>query len=379
MVAFAHGAHGLLARRVDDAHQRQQREARLHVGKRQAAAGRRGALAGQCQQAQPLRCGVGGHAAPGVHVQRVFAVVRQLGAAHVQNALGRALGKNPRVAVAVAVPGGHEAVLRLERDRIEPGPALLALRLGEPRLAAQHQQRALGGVAHHRPQAVFLVQAGIVAQHTGAHGQGQCRVVRDVDDAAIDAAVAHRGVAHAAHVEHMARAHHALHGHLVACQRAGLVGADHRDRAQRLDGGQAADDGVAPGHALHAQRQRHGHDGGQPLGDGRRRQGHDHHEHLGWRVAAHPGAQHKGERGYAQNDQRQHPAKAVHLAQERRGQALDAREHLVDLAQLGGAGRGHHDARGLAGHHQGARIGHALAVAQRGIQRDGVGGFLGCQ
>ena len=50
---------------------------------------------------------------------------------------------------------------------------------------------------------------------------------------------------------------HAHHHRLVGRQRAGLVGADHRRAAERLDGGQLAHDGVAPGHAVHAERKRY--------------------------------------------------------------------------------------------------------------------------
>ena len=50
-------------------------------------------------------------------------------------------------------------------------------------------------------------------------------------------------------------AHSAGDGHLVLGQGAGLVRADHRGRAQRLDRRQAADQGMAADHLAHAQRQ----------------------------------------------------------------------------------------------------------------------------
>jgi hypothetical protein len=56
-------------------------------------------------------------------------------------------------------------------------------------------------------------------------------------------------------------------GHFIARERAGLVGTDHRDRAERLDGVELAGDGVAPGHALHAERQRDGENGRQAFGN----------------------------------------------------------------------------------------------------------------
>ena len=74
--------------------------------------------------------------------------------------------------------------------------------------------------------------------------------------------------------------------HLVAGQRAGLVGADHRDRAQRLDRRQAADDGVAPRHGLHADRQRDRQHRRQALGDRCDREADDRHEQLRERADA---------------------------------------------------------------------------------------------
>ena len=62
-------------------------------------------------------------------------------------------------------------------------------------------------------------------------------------------------VARAAHGHVEPGAHHPLHRHLVARERAGLVGADHGRRAERLDGGQAPHEGVAPRHPLDAQGQ----------------------------------------------------------------------------------------------------------------------------
>mgnify|MGYP006187296339 CR=1 FL=1 len=44
--------------------------------------------------------------------------------------------------------------------------------------------------------------------------------------------------------------------HLVQGQRPGLIGADYRHRAQGLDRWQPPDNGVAPGHGLHADGQR---------------------------------------------------------------------------------------------------------------------------
>ncbi len=53
-----------------------------------------------------------------------------------------------------------------------------------------------------------------------------------------------------------------------------------RGRAERLDGGELADDGAALGHPLHAERQGDRRDGGQPLGDRGDREAHRLEEQL---------------------------------------------------------------------------------------------------
>ncbi|MCY1528548.1 hypothetical protein D9M68_636550 [compost metagenome] len=169
---------------------------------------------------------------------------------------------------------------------------------------------------------------------------------------------------------------HALHSHFVAGQRARLVGTDHRHRPQRFHRRQTPDDRVASGHALHAQRQGDGHDCRQSFGDRRSGQSHHQHEHFRRAVVAPQGSEHKRCRRHAQNGQGQDPAETIHLTQQGRGQAADARQHLIDLAQLGGGAGGHDNTAGLPIDHQRARVGHAVAVAQRGIGGHGLSGFF---
>ena len=59
-----------------------------------------------------------------------------------------------------------------------------------------------------------------------------------------------------------------LDRHLVPGERARLVRADHRGRAERLDRRQLLDDRPLAGHALHAEREHHRQDRRQPLGHG---------------------------------------------------------------------------------------------------------------
>ncbi|MNL38232.1 hypothetical protein D3C87_1604280 [compost metagenome] len=48
---------------------------------------------------------------------------------------------------------------------------------------------------------------------------------------------------------------HRFDRHFVHRQRAGFIRADHGHRAQRFDGWQFANNGLLPGHRLHAKRQ----------------------------------------------------------------------------------------------------------------------------
>ena len=69
------------------------------------------------------------------------------------------------------------------------------------------------------------------------------------------------GITDAGHLQGLVRQGNLLHRHLVAGQGSGLIAADHGDGAQGLDGGQAAHDGIALGHALHPDGQSDGDDG----------------------------------------------------------------------------------------------------------------------
>ncbi len=144
-----------------------------------------------------------------------------------------------------------------------------------------------------------------------------------------------RRVAAAAHFEHAFGGEDALHRHLVLGERTGLVGADHGHRAQRLHRGQAADDGVAPRHALHADGQHDGHDGGQAFRYRGDRDADRGQEHIRPIVTAHPYAEKEGEGGQQQDGDGQLFAETGHLAQQRRFQRIYRRDHAADAADLG--------------------------------------------
>ena len=130
---------------------------------------------------------------------------------------------------------------------------------------------------------------------------------------------------------------------------------------------------MPPGHALHADGQRNGHDGGQPLGNGGHRQAHSGHEHLARWHAPHPHAKTEQQGGGHQDDPGQAAAHDLHLAQQRGGGLLHLGQHVADAAHLGVRARGHHHGPRLPLRHQRARKAHAQAVAQRGIGGHGLG------
>ncbi len=168
-----------------------------------------------------------------------------------------------------------------------------------------------------------------------------------------------------------------LDGHLVPGQRARLVRADDADRAQRLDRRQAADDGVARCHAAHADGERYGHHGGQPLGNGGHGEAYAGHEHVEQRLAPDQRAEGDRRQRQGQDGAREAAREDGHLANERRLQRLDLAEQTADPADLGGAARGGDDAPAVPACHQRAGIGHRAPVAERGVSGHRLRALLG--
>ena len=121
-------------------------------------------------------------------------------------------------------------------------------------------------------------------------------------------------------------------GHPVLGQRAGLVRADDRHRAERLDGGELADERVAAQHPLRADRQREGHDGGQALGDDRHGDA-DRGEHQLRQRLAGQRAEGDDEEGDGHPAERELLADAVEPLLQRRLRGGDALQHRGDAAR----------------------------------------------
>ncbi len=234
----------------------------------------------------------------------------------------------------------HEAMAGIERDRIQPRPARGSL--GQ-HLAGKGQKRALHRVALHAPDPGLAMQFRVVAQRRGT-GEIAQPPARRRDRAIGGIALAAHGIAPAGH-------HDRRHRHLVPGQRAGLVGADHRHRANRLDRRQPPHDGMAPRHRLHADGQRDGHHRRQPLGDRRHRHADHDHEQVGKVAVLHEGAEGQQQARDQQDQQAQPAREMVHLPDQRRGQGFHPRQQPANAADFRGSpGRGDDPAPGALGH-----------------------------
>ena len=91
-------------------------------------------------------------------------------------------------------------------------------------------------------------------------------------DLRVDHHTAFRRIAGASKLHFAARRDHALHGHLIAGERAGLIGADHRRGSERFHRMQLLDDRIVHGHALHSEREHYRKNRSQTFRHGRDRQ-----------------------------------------------------------------------------------------------------------
>src|SRR5690606_30972142 len=308
-----------------------------------------------------------------VVVEIAFALGRQSARAQLDDPARRAFHGGEGSTLRRGVEGRHEHALGGERDLTRLGVARAELVAVEAGLPRGDEERGLGGIAARDPCAVLLLDAGAVGERRGAERGEEERVVVGGEDAAILADLAFGRVPGAGEADLAAIEPEHGGGLFARRESAGLVGADGGDGAERLDGGQAADERVAAGHAAEPERERDGGDGGQAFGhggDGERDAGL---EHLPERDAL-CGAERDDETGNAEREVGGAAAELVELPLERGPFLDDAADQLADAADLGGhAGRGDEGARG-AGDGRRRLEHHVLAVGQGRVlgQRPGV-------
>ena len=241
LAALLNGGLDLRTYRIDHAGQSQEAQVMLQIigfkGGRTCIIG----PLGRCQHTQ----GAVGHGLVGrqnlstlLLRHRTDNTAVPIAGAALQHHVGSALGELDAAAGSL-VNGGHHLPAGVKGCLPDPGHLRLQLRLGQAALGAPCHQRRLGRLA---VDIAALGQSGIGAQ---GHSGGSA--------VAVAAVIVH-------------------HGHLVLGQSAGLIRADDLGTAQRLHGGQAADNGAALGHIGNADAQHHCHHGGKALGNGGHRQ-----------------------------------------------------------------------------------------------------------
>ena len=142
----------------------------------------------------------------------------------------------------------HPSSPRVEREALQIGLAALVGSPSRPSAAGEHVERRLHRVALGRPRpSRWTARAGRAAGRRRAPARAPPSA-----PAALHSTPAGRVVAVARRSASSRRRPYLDDGHLVAGQRAGLVGADEGRRTQRLDRLQAPHQRVAVGHALRA-------------------------------------------------------------------------------------------------------------------------------
>ena len=260
--------------------------------------------------------------------------VVQIGRAELENLVGRALGVLD-YALRRLVDGAHHLAHGVEGCLAHPGLGLLERGLAEAEAVGVVDEGALCRLAD-GDAALVLLRVGTQA-HCG--GEELLVVAVVVDD-----------------------------GHLVLGEGAGLIRADDLGAAEGLDGGQAADYGVAPGHVRDAYREHHGDDRGQALGYGGDGQGDGYHEAVEHDVEVEPARAEYLHGEYDDADAEHEPGEDLgelaELDLQRGLTLLGARERVGDLAHLGLHAGGGDDHGAAAVDDGGAHVAHVLAVAE---------------
>ena len=249
-------------------------------------------------------------------------------------------------------------------------------------LGGGHHQGPLGGIAQDLPAAVrLLLELGVAAEDTGlqqqipaprrqaAGGTGRGGQVGGAE-------LAPGVVAVAAHRQGRGAAAQFLHHLAVEGEGAGLVGADHRHRAQGLHRRQAADQGGALHHPLGADRQGHGDHRRQALRHDRHRHRQAHLQQIEQALAQQPAeGHHHGHQG--EGGAHQHVGQAIEPLLQRGGFPSRRVDHLGDLAQFGLHARGGDHRLAATAHHLGALEQAVQTLQHRGGGFQHQGGLLG--
>ncbi len=367
--ALGHGRDGIVPRRIDHAENAEEDDAVFEIvkGKRVGSGGHW--LHAESENALAVRCQPVNLAMPTIPIDRLDAIVTELFAAKVKNPLRRALDIDDRRPLGLAMQRRHESMAGIEGNLVDARIGAPCCLLVIARLDRERNQRAFHWIAFYDPAAVGRTKARIVAKERRPADRPDQFLGDPVRLTVLSVKRARRLVADPGDLDHPIGGADRADRHLVAGERAGLVGADHRHRSQRLHRRQSPDDGVAPRHPLDADGERDRHHRRQAFGDRGDDEADHRHEGVGQRIGADEHREGEADHRDRENRRGELPGEAVHLPDQRRGHGFDRAEEAADVAELGGLAGGDHHTGGLPRHDQGARIGHRRAVAEHRLRR----------
>ncbi len=268
-----------------------------------------------------------------------------------------------------SVHGGHALALGVERHLSHAR----GLEMSGREIVRSRDERGLGGVAHE------LALGGVVCVVAGGGDLEKELVVRLMRrcGARLDSPVRRHGGCVGPHEQR-------ADGHAIQRERAGLVRTDERGRAECLDRVQATHERVVLRHPAYSQRERHGDDRRQPLGDGGHCERHGDEQPLGHVLSEGVVLEHREKRARLglrreedlldeddrcddQDDDRDALAHDFELGLERRDLVAGAGQQVGDVAHLGVlAGSGHEHAAATDRYRR-AGEDHVAPVAERHV------------
>ncbi len=266
--------------------------------------------------------------------------------------------------VRTRVLGRHHPHPRVERELGAPLEAPPDRGRVDSALQSEREERGLGRVAESEPARLLARrhELRVVAEDAGLDETRQRGVGLEPLPRLVE--LSRGGVTHAGDRDRAAARQPDLgHGHLVACERAGLVAADHGRRPERLDRREPPHDRAPGGHALDPDGERDRHGDREPL----RNHGHDlahgDRQDLGEREPPEDSqADDAGEEGHGSDEDR--PPEARDLLLERRPRLLRLGGEPGDLPDLRERAGRDDDRLPAPGGHVRPRVEHVAALGE---------------
>ena len=255
---------------------------------------------------------------------------------------------------------GSNGISRLRGQRARDGRRI------ESGLRGGHEQRGLGRIAGEAEPVRRRHRGRVVDDGGRGEEQRQVGVARKGDVGAALDEVPARSVAAALDVHDAPVGYEPHHRHAILGHRSGLVRADHRRGAERLHGGQPADEGTAPGQAPETGGERHGRDGRQPLGDGGHREADGGLEHQPDRLPVQD-AREPHRAAHREREPDEAPAQRLDLALERGRPRAGEGHELTDAAELGREARGRHHREPAPGERGRRQVDHRAPLGERRV------------